>query len=96
MDRSTAAGKAVLLMSTEEVFVQQFARLFVHYRDALTEDAGPGSDRQLHVGSEIPCAEREQMVAAARLALIEIESSSATDNGSRRYYAQPGEAEWGC
>ena len=95
MDRSTATGKAVLLMSTEEVFVQQFARLFVHYRDALTEDAGPASDRQLHVGSEIPCAEREQMVAAARLALVEIESS-AMEGESRRYYAKPGEAEWGC
>ncbi len=23
-------------MSTEEVFVQQFAKLFVHYREALT------------------------------------------------------------
>jgi hypothetical protein len=82
-------------MSTEEVFVQQFAKLFVHYRDALTQDAGPASDRQFHVGSEIPCAEREQMVAAARLALVEIESSAMEDE-SRRYYAKPGEAEWGC
>ena len=83
-------------MSTEEVFVQQFARLFVHYRNALTEDLGPGLGHQLHVWSEVPTADRERMVAAARLALIEIESSSATDDGSRRYYAKPGEAEWGC
>ncbi|HEY4961024.1 MAG TPA: hypothetical protein VII29_09215 [Terriglobales bacterium] len=88
------SGKAVLFMSTEEVFVQQFAKLFVHYRDALTQDAGPASDRRSHVGSEVPCAERERMVAAARLALVEIESSPMEE--SRRYYAKPGEAEWGC
>jgi len=34
------------------------------------------------------------MVAAARLALVEIESSPMEE--SRRYYAKPGEAEWGC
>ena len=82
-------------MSTEEIFVQQFARLFVHYRDALTEDLGPGSQRQLQGFSEIPTAERERMVAAARLALVEIESTAMEDE-SRRYFAKPGEAEWGC
>ena len=95
MDRSTAAGKAVLLMSTEEVFVQQFAKLFVHYRDALAEETGLGSRRQLQGFGEIATAEREQMVAAARLALVEIESSAMEDD-SRRYFAKPGEAEWGC
>ena len=89
-------GKAVSSMSTEEVFVQQFARLFGHYHDVLTQEPSPASERRSLEWTELPSAERERMVAAARLALVEIESSSATDNGSRRYYAQPGEAEWGC
>ena len=82
-------------MSTEEVFVQQFAKLFVHYRDALTLDTGSTRDMQLHGWNELPCAERERLVAAARLALVEIESNTVDDD-SRRYYARPGEAEWGC
>jgi hypothetical protein len=80
-------------MSMEEVFVQQFARLFVHYRDALTLDTP--TDNQISEWNELPGAERERMVAAARLALIEIESADITDD-SRDYYAKPGEAEWGC
>ncbi|HEY4900787.1 MAG TPA: hypothetical protein VIH91_08225 [Terriglobales bacterium] len=82
-------------MSTEEVFVQQFAKLFVHYRDALTLDRDQASNRRLHEDSELPSVERERMVAAARLALVEIESGAGEDE-SRRYYAKPGEAEWGC
>jgi hypothetical protein len=81
-------------MSTEEVFVQQFAKLFVHYRDALTLDSATG--RQIGEWNDIPDAERERMVAAARLALIEIESTGKSHEDSRRYYAKPGSAEWGC
>jgi hypothetical protein len=81
-------------MSTEEVFVQEFARLFVHYRDALMLDSP--TEQQIREWNEIPGAERERMVAAARLALVEIESVDRTDGNSRRYYAKPGEAEWGC
>ena len=83
-------------MSTEEVFVQQFAKLFVHYRDALTPVSGSALDKQLHVWNDLPRAERNRMVAAARLALLEIETTSKMEDDSRRYYAKPGEAEWGC
>jgi hypothetical protein len=82
-------------MSTEEVFVQQFAKLFVHYREALTVH----QDSMTNLGSqdwnEVPEVERERMVAAARLALIEIEGTGTVDD-RRRYFATPGEAEWGC
>jgi len=83
-------------MSTEETFVQQFARLFVHYRDALTLDSGSALDKQLHAENDLPCAERNRMVAAARLALLEIETTSNMEDDPRCYYAKPGEAEWGC
>jgi len=36
------------------------------------------------------------MVAAARLALLELDSIGDEREDSRRYFAKPGEAEWGC
>ena len=83
-------------MSTEEVFVQQFAKLFVHYRATLALNTGSSRDIQLDGWNALPSVERERMVAAARLALIEIESAGPTTGDSSRYYAKPGEAEWGC
>ena len=81
-------------MSTEEVFVEQFAKLFVHYRDALTLQ--PSANEHCVGFGELPDADRQQMVAAARLALLEIENTGDAEEDSRRYYAKPGEAEWGC
>ena len=36
------------------------------------------------------------MVAAARLALLELSSTAKEREDSRRYFAKPGQAEWGC
>jgi len=36
------------------------------------------------------------MVAAARLAILDVASTTAEDEDRRRYFAKPGEAEWGC
>ena len=83
-------------MSTEAVFFQQFAKLFVHYREAMTLTSDSTIGVQPHEWNELPCAQRERMVAAARLALIEIESTGTSEEDFRRYYAKPGEAEWGC
>ncbi len=82
-------------MSTEEVFVQQFAKLFVHYREALTVHRDSMTSLESQEWNEVPEVERERMVAAARLALIEIEDTT-TNGERRRYFATPGEAEWGC
>jgi hypothetical protein len=82
-------------MSTEEVFVQQFAKLFVHYRNALTLDAGGEYGRELQRLNETPAVEVDRMVSAARLALLEIENSARERDDARRYYAKPGEVEWG-
>lgn len=82
-------------MSTEEVFVQQFAKLFVHYREALTIHHDSMTGLESLDWNEVPEVERERMVAAARLALIEIEGTESHQD-RRRYFATPGEAEWGC
>lgn len=89
------SGEAVSSMSTEEVFGQQFAKLFVYYRDALALDADYTTGLQLDGWNALPSAERDRMVAAARLARLEIETTSKMEDDSRRYYAKPGEAEWG-
>ena len=83
-------------MSTEEVFVQQFAKLFVHYREALTLNQGSLIGERAVEWQELPAVERERMVAAARLALMEIEGSTEAEGDRSRYFAKPGEAEWGC
>jgi hypothetical protein len=83
-------------MSTEEVFVQQFAKLFAHYRDALTLNHDSRMNTQAQEWNQIPTAERDRMVAAARLALMEIESTAVGETDRSRYFAKPGEAEWGC
>ena len=79
-------------MSTQEVFVQQFARLFHHYRDALS----PEAEQKSASWNSVPPDERHRLVAAARLALLELENDARMEDDSRRYFAKPGEAEWGC
>jgi hypothetical protein len=78
-------------MSTQDVFVQQFARLFQHYSEALSPDA----EKENATWYSMPPEERERMVAAARLAIFELDTNSRSED-SRRYFAKPGEAEWGC
>jgi hypothetical protein len=75
-------------MSTQEIFLQQFTRLFHHYREALSpeaeqESASLKSDHNL-------------LVAATRSAILELETKALLQDDGRRYFAKPGEAEWGC
>lgn len=75
-------------MSTQEVFIQQFARLFHYYNDALTAER-----HEAHVSDASD--EQHRLFAAARLAIEDLQSRPRED-GHRRYFAKPGEAEWGC
>jgi len=79
-------------MSTQEVFVQQFARLFHHYREAFSLEAERGSE----LWNSVSADDRNRLVAAARLAILELETNALSQDHSRRYFAKPGEAEWGC
>jgi hypothetical protein len=79
-------------MSTHDVFVQQFARLFHHYRDALS----PEAEQENTTWNSAPADERHRLVAAARLAILELETNARMEDDTRRYFAKPGEAEWGC
>lgn len=79
-------------MPTQEVFIQQFARLFHHYREALSPEAEQASAPR----NSIPSDEGHRLVAAARLAILELETNARMKDDSRRFFAKPGEAEWGC
>jgi hypothetical protein len=84
------------VMWINEVAPERLAELFHHYHQALTpEISGKGSEGR---GSwrEVPQQEKSRMVSAARLALLELESMTRDKAESREYFAQPGEAEWGC
>jgi len=61
-------------MSAREVFVQQFARLFhhYHYRKALSPEKGSATEPQLESWNALPCDERNRLVAAASLAILEL------------------------
>ena len=78
-------------MSTREVFVQQFARLFQHYSEALSSEA----EKQNATWRSVPSEDRHRLVAAAGLAILELDSNWQMED-LRRYFAEPGEAKWGC
>jgi len=82
-------------MSTQEVFVQQFAQLFHHYQQALSPASEP-PEPQTQSWRTLDADERNRMMAAARLAILEMETNAQLEDNSRKYYAKPGEAEWGC
>lgn len=82
-------------MSTiQDVSAEELARLLHHYREALahdSDDQGGGSS-----WDRTPQNERKVMVAAARLALLELSAAPARPSVDRKYFAKPGEADWGC
>jgi hypothetical protein len=91
----TAEG-TIKYMSIQGVSAELFAELFHQYQHALAKDASStsvsDSDEEW---ADVPVSEKNLRIAAARLALLEVELLP-TERESRRYFAKPGEAEWGC
>ena len=83
-------------MSIHEVAPERLAEIFHRYHQALSPEM-PGKGSEGH-GSwkEVPPQVKSRLVAAARLALLELESMTSERAKARQYFAQPGEAEWGC
>ena len=83
-------------MSIQELSAERFAQLFYHYHHALSDKSGSETRRRTcDVWADVPPSEKDKMIAAARLALLEVELIPRQSE-SRRYFAKPGEAEWGC
>jgi len=89
-------------MSLQEVSVEQLAKIFHHYHEALAPDFNCGEKSHVESWQEIPGNERSRLIAAMRLALLEVSSDGqlnaeqANNDDRRRYFAKPGEAEWGA
>ena len=82
-------------MSIQEVSAEQLAELLHHYHQALGPDFSGESKPDAEAWEQVPQPEKKRLVAAARLALLELRSM-AKEKDSRRYFAKPGQAEWGC
>jgi hypothetical protein len=83
-------------MWIHEVAPERLAELFHHYHQALTPEMSGNRGQARGSWREVPQQEKSRLVAAARLALLELESMTSERAKSRQYFAQPGEAEWGC
>jgi len=85
------------MSSIQDVSAEQLAKLFHHYREALAHDYDcKDNEGNTSCWDRTPSNERRLMVAAARLALDELGAASSPDHPSRKYFAKPGEADWGC
>jgi hypothetical protein len=83
-------------MSIQEVSAEQLAKLFHHYHHALGPDFGCTSNTTPESWEQVSQPEKNRMVAAARLAILEVASTPSEPEDLGRYFAKPGEAEWGC
>ena len=83
-------------MWIHEVAPERLAEIFHHYRQALTPEISGKGNEGRSAWQEVPPQEKSRLVTAARLALLELESMTRDRAQSRQYFAQPGEAEWGC
>jgi hypothetical protein len=83
------------MWSIEDVSPEQLAKCFYHYHGALAQDFGAaGNGEAASCWDRASQQERKLMIAAARLALLELGAAPA-QSPRRPYYAAPGEAEWG-
>jgi hypothetical protein len=83
-------------MSIQEVSAEKLAEVLHHYRQALRTDPSCDGKPDAEAWEEVPEPEKSRLVAAARLALLEVSAIIAQNDDSRRYFAEPGKAEWGC
>lgn len=76
----------------EDAFLQEFATLFTHYKQALTLQVAGKDCAELSPINDIPCVALDRMISAARLAILEIEEKAQRRSDARKYY-QPSEKE---
>ena len=79
-------------MRIEEVAPERLAESF-HHNYQVLEASGKSESGSW---KEMAESERNRLVAAARRTLLELDSTRDESAKSRQYFAEPGEAEWGC
>jgi hypothetical protein len=83
-------------MSIQEVTPEKLAELFYHYHKALDQHPDQNKLENSESWNRLQPLERNRMIEAAHLTLMEIDSLANEEQDSKRYFAKPGEAEWGC
>jgi hypothetical protein len=83
-------------MWINEIAPERLAEVLHHYHHALMPESSPKGNELRAGWKEVPQQEKSRLVAAARLALLELESITQEKPKPRPYFAKPGEAEWGC
>jgi hypothetical protein len=84
------------MQTLQEVNAEELARLFHHYKEALEHDCTPEKERDSNSWERASQSDRKLMVAAARLTLLELSTTQGPRRSGRKYFAEPGEADWGC
>lgn len=84
-----------ITMSIEGLSVERLAELLHRYHHALETDF-ESPDRLGRSWEELPSRDRTRLVTATRLALRDLGAEDQESKSRRRYFAKPGEAEWGC
>jgi hypothetical protein len=80
----------------QDVNAEELARLFHHYQTALMQNSKSPADEAPTSWDRASHTQRKVLVTAARLALLELARSPEPSSPERKYYAKPGEADWGC
>ena len=88
-------------MSIQEVHAEELARFLYRYHQILAPYFGCKDISHAEPRNNVADCDREQLVAAANLALMEFskedrEKGDSEQGDRRRYFAKPGAAEWGC
>jgi len=84
------------VISLKNVSPEQLAELFHHYHQLLAPDFESNNGADDQTWQCIPEQERNRLITAARLALSELRAGAEAQEDRSRYFAKPGEAEWGC
>jgi hypothetical protein len=84
------------MASIHNVSAETLAKLFHHYHEALADDSHRlASQESSSCWEQAPQSDRKLMIAAARLTLLELATTSE-EQDQRKYFAKAGEADWGC
>ena len=83
-------------MSIEDISPEELVKTFFHYHEALGADFPCPDASQSQTWTDLPSSEKQRIIAAARLALLEAALSKDPAADNKRYFAAPGSAEWGC
>jgi hypothetical protein len=88
-------------MSIQEVPAEELAKFLHRYHQVLAPYLHCKTASHAEAWGEVSSSDRRQLVTAAKLTLMELEAedreNSVDEHADRKkYFAEPGTAEWGC